>query len=195
MKKISNIWPICLLIISSILWSCQSDYMPKPKGHNRLDLPDHTYQSLPDSFPFQFDYAQSAQILKDSSWLAERYWIQIYYPELMANVQITYKDLTDEENDLRELLNDAYKLTTHHQIKAYSIEETILQTPLGKTAVVAELQGEVPSQFQFYLTDSTYHFLRGALYYRTSSKNDSLAPSIEFVKQDIIHLINTLRWK
>ena len=76
-----------------------------------------------------------------------------------------------------------------------SINENIVITPSGKTAVIAELEGEVPSQLQFFITDSTKNFLRGALYFRTSIKNDSLAPAIEYLKIDIIHLLNTLEWK
>ena len=101
----------------------------------------------------------------------------------------------NNEDTLRGLLNDAYRLTSKHQIKAYAIDESILKTPNGHTAVVTELQGQAPSQFQFYTTDSANHFLRGALYFNTASKNDSLAPSIEFVKIDIIHMLNTLVWK
>ena len=80
-------------------------------------------------------------------------------------------------------------------IKASGIEESVIKTPSGKTVAVYELEGEVPSQFQFYLSDSTKHFLRGALYFRTATKNDSLAPVIEFIKKDIIHLLNTCQWQ
>ena len=92
-------------------------------------------------------------------------------------------------------MNDAYKLTAKHQIKAYAINEVITVTPSGKTAVIAELEGEVPSQFQFTITDSTENFIRGALYFNTKVQNDSLAPAIEFMKRDIMHMINTLEWK
>jgi gliding motility-associated lipoprotein GldD len=60
--------------------------------------------------------------------------------------------------------------------------------------MIFELEGEVPSQFQFYVTDSTKHFLRGALYFRTATKNDSLKPIIDFIKKDVIHLLNTVKW-
>ena len=90
---------------------------------------------------------------------------------------------------------DAYKLTAKHQVKAYSIEETVLQTPNNHTAVVAELAGEVPTPFQFFSTDSTDHFIRGALYFRTASQNDSLAPIIDYIKMDIVHMLNTLSWQ
>lgn len=126
--------------------------------------------------------------------MREPYWIDIYYPEFVANIQITYKAIEQDSTKLQEYLNDSYKLTAKHQIKAYSIEESIIQTPNHHTAVVAELSGEVPTPFQFYSTDSAQHFIRGALYFRTASKNDSLAPVIDYVKKDIIHMLNTLTW-
>jgi gliding motility-associated lipoprotein GldD len=92
-------------------------------------------------------------------------------------------------------MNDAYTLAAKHQIKAYAIDEVIVKTPSGKTAVVVELQGEVPSQMQFTITDSTRNFLRGALYFDTRVQNDSLKPAIEYMKKDIMHLINTFDWK
>ncbi|MEL7006811.1 MAG: hypothetical protein AAFN93_29405 [Bacteroidota bacterium] len=79
-------------------------------------------------------------------------------------------------------------------MKAYAIEEKILVLKSGNVASVTELEGEVPSQFQFHITDSTNHFLRGALYFKTASKNDSLAPAIEYIKADIVHMLNTLAW-
>lgn len=175
--------------------SCEKTYTPKPKGYNRLDLPERAYIALPDSLPYSFNISTSVKILRDSSYIAERYWIDLYYPDLVANVQITYKPLYNDSLLLKELVTDAYKLTSKHQIKAYAINENIMITPFGKTAVVAELEGEVPSQLQFFITDSTANFLRGALYFRTSTKNDSLAPAIEYIKYDIIQMLNTLQWK
>ena len=174
--------------------ACNKVYLPKPKGYNRIVLPDHAYKSMPDTFPYIFEISQHAMILKDSSWMAEKYWLDIFYPELMANVQITYKSVNNSQTLLEEYVNDAFKLTSKHQIKAYSISDNIIQTPKGKTAAISELTGEVPSQFQFYITDSTTHFLRGALYFRTARKNDSLAPIIEYLKKDVIHMLNTLEW-
>ncbi len=178
-----------------LLVGCGESYTPKPKGYNRLDLPPHRYTRLPDSLPYSFEVSTAARILPDSSWLAERYWIDLYYPQITANIQLTYKDLKQDKTFLKELVNDSYKLTAKHQIKAYAIEESVVRTPKGKTAVIAELEGEVPTQLQFFITDSTKNFLRGALYFRTSTKNDSLAPAIEYMKIDALHLLNTLEWK
>lgn len=184
---------VFLLAVFSI--SCKKDYQPKPKGYNRLVLPAQEYQLSPDSLPYKFEYSKHARLLRDSSWMSERYWIEIYYPELKANVHITYKKLEHKDQLLKELLNDAYNLTSKQQIKASAIDEVIVVTPSGKTAVIAEIAGEVPSQFQFTMTDSSKNFLRGALYFDTRVQNDSLAPAIDFMKKETLHFINTIEWK
>lgn len=184
---------VFLLAVFSV--SCKKDYQPKPKGYNRLVLPAQEYQLSPDSLPYKFEYSKHARLLRDSSWMSERYWIEIYYPELKANVHITYKKLEHKDQLLKELLNDAYNLTSKQQIKASAIDEVIVVTPSGKTAVIAEIAGEVPSQFQFTMTDSSKNFLRGALYFDTRVQNDSLAPAIDFMKKETLHFINTIEWK
>ncbi|WP_240676223.1 gliding motility lipoprotein GldD [Botryobacter ruber] len=175
--------------------ACGAEYTPKPKGYNRIDLPEPAYRPLQEAHPYTFEYSKYAKIRPDSSLIAEPHWINVYYPSLQANVQLTYKPLQNDPKQLNDLIEDARKLTSKHQIKAYSIEETEVKTPQGDLASVFELTGEVPSQFQFYVTDSTKHFLRGALYFRTATQNDSLAPVIEYVKKDIIHMLNTLEWR
>lgn len=184
-------WAIAGLVVSS----CESNYQPKPKGYNRLVLPTSEYRITPDSLPYRFEYSKHAQLMRDTSWIRERHWVEIYYPELKANIHITYKQVQYREDVLRELMDDAYRLTAKHQIKAYGIDEVNVRTPSGKTAVIAEISGEVPSQFQFTMTDSSRNFLRGAVYFNTRVANDSLAPAIEFMKREAMHLINTVEWK
>lgn len=180
---------------SLVFFGCTKEYLPKPLGYNRLLLPKPAYHSLPDTLPYTFEYSVHARLLADTSWISERFWIEVYYPNIKANVHITYKKIENNEQLLKEFMNDAYVLTAKHQIKAYAIDEVIIKTPSGKTAVVAELDGEVPSQMQFTITDSTQNFLRGALYFNTKVNNDSLQPAIEYVKNDIMHLINSFDWK
>lgn len=182
------------VVVSWLLTSCQQDYTPKPLGYNRLILPTPSYQALPDTLPYTFEYSVHAKLLDDSSTISERFWVEIYYPDIKANVHITYKVIQSQKL-LKEFLDDSYTLTSKHQIKAYAINEVISKTPSGKTAVIAELEGEVPSQFQFTVTDSSKNFLRGALYFNTKVANDSLAPAIEYMKKDIMHMINTLEWR
>lgn len=184
------LWAVVLYILSS----CQRDYLPKPLGYNRLILPEPSYQVLPDSFPYTFEFSKHARLLPDTAGFHERYWIELYYPALKSNIHITYKEINSNEQLLKEFMNDAYTLVAKHQIKASAIDEVITQNAFGRTAIVAELQGEVPSQMQFTITDSTKNFLRGALYFNTKVHNDSLKPAIEYMKKDIMHLVNTFNW-
>jgi len=181
--------------LAAAVASCNAEYTPKPKGYNRIDLPPTAYQPLQNQHPYTFEYSRYAKIRPDSSGIAQPHWINIIYPTLGANVQLTYKAIGYSDKMLNNLIEDSRKLTSKHQIKAYSIEESEIKTPSGDVASVFELTGEVPSQFQFYVTDSTEHFLRGALYFNTATANDSLAPVIEYVKKDIVHLLNTLEWQ
>ncbi|MCB2409495.1 gliding motility lipoprotein GldD [Hymenobacter lucidus] len=185
------------LAFGILLPACSSpaDYTPKPKGYNRIDLPAASYQLLAPGRPYSFEYSRQAKVLRDSSYLAQPNWINIYYPRLKANVQITYVPLRQDPKLLNKLLEDARKLTAKHQIKASAIDESVIKTPGGMRVAIFELSGEVPSQFQFYTTDSTHHFFRGALYFRTATANDSLAPVIDYVKKDVVHMLNTLKFR
>lgn len=185
------------LVLSLVLWflvSCEQTYLPKPTGYNRIDLPEVAYQFLPDTLPYQFEYSVHAKLLPDTSWISEQYWVDLHYPYFDAFVQITYKPIT-RDSLVEGYLNDSYRLTAQHNVKAYAIDEKLLFLNSGNVATVTELEGDVPTQFQFHITDSTRHFLRGALYFKTATKNDSLAPAIDYIKNDIVHLLNTLKWK
>jgi len=183
-----------LLLAILALVGCEPQYLPKPLGYNRLILPEHAYTTLPDTLPYMFEYSRAATLLADTSRIHEKFWIEIYYPEMKSNIHITYKAIQNKKL-LKEYLDDSYTLTAKHQVKAYAINEVVTRTPSGKTAVIEELEGEVPSQFQFTITDSAKNFMRGALYFNTKVANDSLAPAIEYMKKDIMQLINTLQWK
>lgn len=185
------------LLLAAVLFisSCSKDYVPKPKGYNRIDLPEHSYTPLNVRvLPYTFEHSKHAKVLNDTSWISEPDWIDLYYPDFKANVQLTYKRLKNDPAELEGLIKDARKLTNKHNIKAYAIDEMTVQTPKGLRVALFELEGEVPSQFQFYTTDSTKNFFRGALYFRTATQNDSLRPVIEYIKVDILHLLNTLDW-
>lgn len=172
----------------------EEEYVPKMRGYFKIDLPDHQYKQLNQNRPYDFEYSAFAQVSDDTTGLTGDNWIDIYYKDFDANVQITYKKPKDKKEYL-QLVDDHIKLTNKHQVRAYSIEEIQIKTPQGRKYFVYELVGDVPSQFQFYATDTTKNFIRGALYFKTSQKNDSLAPVIDYIKTDVIHMLNTLEWK
>jgi gliding motility-associated lipoprotein GldD len=185
-------FPLASLVL--VCFACETNWLPKPPGYNRIDLPRHEYNRLEEGYPYQFDFSLQSQV--EPGWfnLNEKEWINLNYKKLGAKVHLTYKKI-DQNTEFKALSNDAFNLTAKHQIKAYGIEEVVILTPNGYSAVVAELTGEVPTQFQFFVTDSTTHFLRGALYFNTALKNDSLAPVIEYIKIDLAHLINTVTFE
>lgn len=187
------------VLLGVLLLSCggssEQHYIPKPKGFNRIELPAHQYRYLGDSLPYEFQYSKSAVILPDTFANAEPYWIFVHYPRFDANIQITYKKVGKSSKKLQEYIDDAYKLAGKHQIRASGIQEQVATMKNGKTAALFRLEGEVPSPYQFYTTDSTEHFLRGAIYLSSATKNDSLAPVIDYLQKDMLHMLNTLNWK
>ena len=184
-------FPLAFLVLLCL--ACESNWLPKPPGYNRIELPRHEYQRLEQGYPYQLDFSTHSRVEADSFNLGEKEWINLNYKEFGAKVHLTYKKI-DQSTDFKTLSNDAFNLTAKPHIKAYGIEEAILLTPNGYVAVVAELSGEVPTQFQFFVTDSTSNFLRGAVYFNSALKNDSLAPIIEYIKLDMAHLINSVNF-
>ncbi|MBT32039.1 MAG: gliding motility lipoprotein GldD [Thalassobius sp.] len=184
-------------IFSLLLFACGGEqaYLPKPKGYHRIELPEHSYVKLDSALPYTFEYSKYAKVTPDSSFMTEPYWIEVFYPEFDAKLTITYKSVNNNIDSLIQMSNDSHRLTTKHHVKATSIEDYVTKTPKGITAVVFELEGDVPSQFQYYATDSTENFFRAALYFPVATKNDSLKPVIEYVKVDMMHMLNTLEWK
>jgi gliding motility-associated lipoprotein GldD len=177
--------------------SCSEEeegYVPKMRGYFKIDLPPHEYKMLNQNRPYNFEHSKYAEVTDDREGLTGEHWVNIYYKDFDANIQLTYKQPKNKKEYL-EIVDDHLKLTNKHQVKAYSIEEIQIVTPKGRKHYVYELVGDVPSQFQFYATDTTKNFLRGALYFKTSTKNDSLAPVIDYIKKDVIQLLNTLEWK
>jgi gliding motility-associated lipoprotein GldD len=198
MRKLLIVKLLILHLIAFVLYSCEKkteDYSPKPRGFNRIDLPEPQYQQLPDEHPYTFQYSKYAIVQRDTFRNAEPHWIIIYYPELNSRIQFTYKPVNNDRTRLQSMMADAAKLAFHHDKKAYSISDKLLQTKDGKQAVIFELEGEVPSPYQFFVTDSTKHYLRGAVYLMTATKNDSLRPIIDYMKADSRHILETLKWK
>ncbi|MDR7129894.1 gliding motility-associated lipoprotein GldD [Algoriphagus sp. 4150] len=183
---------IGLLLVG--LAGCDQSYLPKPPGYNRIDLPARSFEKLTEGYPYQIDYSSYSRVEADSFNIHENAWVNLNYADFGAKVHLTYKRIDGKNVDFKQLSNDAFRLTAQHQVKAYGIEEAVLLTPRGYTGVVAELTGEVPTQFQFFVTDSTKNFLRGALYFNTAMKNDSLSPVIEFIKEDMAHLMNSVKF-
>ncbi|TAF03357.1 MAG: gliding motility lipoprotein GldD [Runella slithyformis] len=187
-----------VLIVLLLLSACtppENAYVPKPKGYPRLDLPPLVYQPLRETHPYWFEYSTSAVVLPDTFARAEPHWVFISYPSLNASIQLTYKSLKDGKTELPKLIGDAYKLVAAHQVEASGVKEQVIKTKSGRTAVVFEIDGDVASSGQFFTTDTTTHYLRGALYLGAADKQDSLRPVIDYLRKDMIRILNTLKWR
>lgn len=193
--RINLLLVFCIFSLFSCSENSEQHYIPKPKGFNRIVLPKHQYVTIADIYPYRFEVSKIAKVLPDTFKTAGKDWIFINYPSLQANIQITYKPLNGNHKFLKQFIDDSYKLAAKHQIRASSIQESKVLSNTGKTALIFKIEGDVPSPYQFYTTDSTSHFLRGAIYFTTAVKNDSLAPVIDYIQQDMIQLLNTLEWK
>ncbi len=187
---------LTILIVLSlfIIAGCNNDYYPKPKGYFRIDLPDKEYIKFDSVYPYSFEYPVYAKVLPDKNAQAEKYWINISYPQFHGTLYLSYKSI---DKNLNKYLEDTRTMVMKHIPKASSIENQLYENKLsgvyGLTYTISGVAAASP--YQFYLTDSTNHFVRGALYFSTVPNNDSLAPVITFLKDDINHMIETFEWK
>ncbi len=191
-KKVS--WLIALVPLFFITFSCNSHYTPKPRGYFRIDMPRHQYRTFDSTFPYRFDYPTYAHITDDRNAPRQKYWIDIRYPQYKATLHISYKVV---HHNLRKYLEDSRKLVTKHIAKASAINDSLVIDPGRELyGMTYDIEGNnVASPYQFILTDSSRNFLRGALYFYVIPNNDSLEPVIQFIKDDIRHLIKTFHWK
>jgi gliding motility-associated lipoprotein GldD len=185
---------ILVAFITLVIISCRNNYIPKPRGYYRIDFPVKEYRVFDSTFPFTFEYPVYGKIVRDSSRMAEPYWINIVYHPYNAQLHISYKTIN---NNLATYLNDSHTLVNKHIPKANAISQReYVDTVENVYGLVYEITGsDAASTYQFYLTDSTKNFVRGALYFDLVPNNDSLAPVIEFLKKDIERMIMTFRWK
>jgi len=187
-RKIIVIAGACFLFLA-----CGEEfYTPKPRGYFRIDIPDTTYTPLEGKYPYFFEHSNRAVI--DSLEKREKYWINLEYPDLNATLHITYKCM--DTIDLTDLINDSRTLVFKQIVKADDILEShILDTATNLYGKIYETLGnDAACSFQFWVTDRQKHFFRGSLYLNQVPQNDSLAPVINYLKNDLMHLIKTFRW-
>ena len=186
---------LCGVLLCAMGCGTGGVYVPKPRAYARMELPPPSYKPLPDTLPYFFEASVHSRLRPDSSLLAERYWMELYYPLWGASIQMTYKPVKGDKELLYGYLEDTYRLTSKHHIKAYRIEERRLMLPMGDSVSIIRLQGEVPTPLQFHVTDSLQHYFRAALYFNTAIRDDSLAPVLRYLEADIAHLLATFHWQ
>ena len=179
---------IRLFILMLLLSSCGQEAIPKPKAYLYLSYPKTTYTKLPLERPYSFQVSKNS-VLKDKP----KNWLKIQYPELKASIDITYRSI---HNNLKELIQESEKLVVKHTVKADKISsQNFINKERKVYGTLNEITGNAASQIQFHLTDSSKHFIKGALYFRAKPNYDSIIPAVEYLKTDIMKLIETVEWK
>ena len=191
-NKILKIFTTSFILIILIV-GCHDRYTPKPRGYYRIDFPQKKYKQFVSDCPYVFEYPEYSIIKNDESPNTEPCWINVEFPGYNGSIHVSYKSIA---GNINEVLEDAHSLAYKHTVKADAINEHLINKNNERVfGILYDIEGNVASSVQFFLTDSTDHFLRGALYFKTRVEKDSLAPVIEFFRQDIIHFIDTFEWK
>jgi gliding motility-associated lipoprotein GldD len=192
--------PVLLLILAVFsFFSCREVSVPKPKGYFRIDLPPKKYivfneTGQGDNLPLKFEYPVYGNISEKVDDKSEPGWFNIEFPAYKARIYLTYKDVGA---DLEGLIEQTYTMNVkNHITKADAINEQLINDVGNRIfGILYDLKGNTASAVQFYVTDSVKHYLRGSLYFESEPNADSLAPVIDFFREDVIHLIETLKWK
>lgn len=183
------------VFISGSLVSCSSNYAPKPRAYFRIEFPEKKYQTYQANCPYRFDYPAYAKIHAADDKNAKPCWMNLDYEEFNARLYLSYYPIGGRKQ-LDELMEDARSLAFKHSVKATAIDEAIINYPDRKVyGIYYTIEGNTASSVQFYLTDSTKNYIRGALYFNETPKIDSIRPVLDFIKKDLDVMIKSFRWK
>lgn len=178
--------------------ACKEKPVNKPKGYFSIDFPKHQYKIFnQEGYPYSFEYPVYGNIVKDTSFFGgateNPWWINVEFPTFKGKIYVSYKEIG--KNRLDSLLRHSFKLADAHDAKATFKEDSLIKTPNNVSGMFFQLGGNVATANQFFVTDSTKHFLRGALYFDATPNEDSLKIVNDFLLEDMRHLINTFKWK
>jgi gliding motility-associated lipoprotein GldD len=206
-----------LVVLTVTFASCNSDYVTKRNGYFKIDFPEKKYQLFDEpGFPYSFEYPMYAKMIKDSTYFDSNpendYWRNIDFVNLNAKIFLSYKRIGGQAlykvkkadgtykdslgvNAYDKMINDAFKLTNKNEDIATSKKDSLFKTDNNIGGLLFKLNGNVATQRQFFMTDTSKHFIRGALYFYTAPNADSLKPVVDFIQVDIDHMIKTFKWK
>ena len=193
--KLGKIIAVAALLLA--IYSCNSpDYAPKPRGYFRIQLPKKAYQTYQSSCPYVLDYPVYARVVPDSlDRQANPCWVDVAFPDFNGRIHLSYWQISSPKQ-LDKMTEDAYELVYKNVVKATEINAQTIYYPDRKVyGTYYSIEGNTASSVQFYLTDSTRNYLRGALYFHERPQVDSIKPVLDFVKKDIDVMIKSLRWK
>lgn len=182
---------IFLTILISF-FSCQKNYLPRPYGYFRVDMPENQYVKLDTISPYFFEISKYAKVKKNKK--SDEFCIDIYYPFIDGTIYCTYNRF--KSADFPTVSEESRTLAYKHTIRADAISESFFAKEGDRVfCILYDFKGNVASPVQFFITDSVSQYFRGSLYFNALPNADSIAPMKNYVFQDIRNLIETFRWK
>ncbi|WP_276134720.1 hypothetical protein [Polluticoccus soli] len=192
---------IIAVFICSLLLSCRPEtYTPKPRGYYEVELPERAYQKFDNpTYPYSFEYPVYGQVIPDTNFFGEKpenpYWINIDFPSIGGRIYVSYKVIGPNQT-IEKLLEDSYEMTSFHTKRADYIDDFVFHNDTTRVhGIFYNVTGNAASAYQFYATDSVKNYIRGALYFDVTPNADSLKPVNDFLRKDMEHMIQTLRWR
>ena len=188
-------FPYHSLLIAFLFISCGTEYSPKPRAYFRIEFPEKKYQTYSGDCPYTFDFPEYAQVQPDSSRDSKPCWLNVNYPQFNGRIHLSYQPISSSA-EFNLLSEDARTFAFKHTVKATAFDEGIISYPREKVyGIYYSIDGNTASSVQFFLTDSTKNYLRGALYFNEQPRLDSIQPVLDFVKKDIDQMIKTFKWR
>lgn len=193
---------LTLGLFALVMGSCAEEnvYLPKPRAYPKVEFPVTKEVRMLESeecpfelfYPDFFEYRKTQQFFGES--VENLCWFNLHYAPWKVDIHFTYHRI-QEENSFQKLVNDAFEMANKHTTKAEFISEKPIKTEKGNGGIYFELEGPSASAVQFFLTDSSQHFIRGALYFESKSVPDSLDPMVNFMKGEMVEIINGIDWR
>jgi gliding motility-associated lipoprotein GldD len=192
-----------LLIIAVLFSACNStpDYTPKPRGYFRIVFPKKEYRQFNWPYPFTFLYPKYAivepdtSIARDKKLINMKYLLNMQFPQFNGTLHLSYESITSRKV-FNELIEDAHSFAFKHTVKATGINQALIYNPTRNIyGIYYTINGNAASSAQFFLTDSVHNYIRGALYFNTEPRLDSIQPVLDFVKKDMDVMIGSFKWK
>lgn len=187
---------ITLLLVGLIivLTSCsENKTVPKPSTYLRLDVEHIGYEKYTSDCGYQFEVNKLFKVKKvvdeQGAVLCHR---DIDLGPLNGMLHFSYIPM---EQPLKMYVDYALNKVDEHKVKASAIDDTTFLFPEKRVfGTLFELKGDVASPFQFYLTDSTSKFASGVVYFNVIPNYDSLRPTLDYLKKDLVQMIQTFEW-
>lgn len=188
--KIKFAFVLLILVLTN---SCKDNeiLIPRPLANLRVEFPERVYTETSLSCPYQFGLASYMTPNPTSS--ENPCHLDISLGQFNGMLHLSYVPVKD---NLPELVAYSIDKVREHQVKASAIQDSLIISQEHRVyGTFYEFYGNSATPFQFHFTDSLQHFIRGTVYFNATPNFDSIYPVLQYVREDLIHIITSNRWQ